>query len=259
MTVCPRRAPSAPRPGGNKFNHVCGRAAGRAARIASQDERRAQEVAARRAEVVPSPVAPVALAGGRPPGVDASVRDVIAPFVQTPFDQLGRLAESVQLVELYQQGREGGPRSHAEDTQAPAAVLPPEVRRRNRHRGRGRRRHYSSSISPASSIQEEDSVDEAAMAAPASPPVVHAPRGAPKVMQSAYERVAAVVDYNTCLLRDRRAKIGTKEARMMGRTANDMWHSFGEESDYTGKIPFKEFTWHRKFSRSRTIMRPRRG
>lgn len=82
----------------------------------------------------------------------------------------------------------------------------------------------------------------AAVAAPAKPPVVPAPRGAPKVTQSSDERFTAVVEFNTCRLRHRRAKHGTKEARKMGRTAKDMKHSPEAEFYFTGKTPLKEFT-----------------
>lgn len=91
-----------------------------------------------------------------------------------------------------------------------------------------------------------DPVDAAAVAGAANPPENPGPRGLPKVIQSADERFAAVLDFSSYRLRDKRARYGTKEARRIGLTARDMKHSFGTGSHFTGKTPLKVFTWLRK-------------
>jgi len=91
-----------------------------------------------------------------------------------------------------------------------------------------------------------DPVDAAAVAGAANPPENPGPRGLPKVIQSADERFAAVLDFSSYRLRDKRLRYGTKKAHRIGRTARDMKHSFGTGFHFTGKTPLKVFTRLRK-------------
>ncbi|GAB0498658.1 hypothetical protein MMPV_010004, partial [Pyropia vietnamensis] len=52
--------------------------------------------------------------------------------------------------------------------------------------------------------------------------------------------------YKTYRLRNRRTTYGTAQARKMGRTTQNMRHSFGGHPPFSGKEPLKIFTWLRK-------------
>lgn len=83
-------------------------------------------------------------------------------------------------------------------------------------------------------------MDAAAVAAAAKPPAVSAPGEAPKVIQSADERLTAVVEFHTYRLRDGRAMYAIKQALKMRRTAKDVKPYFGAESYFSGKTPLKD-------------------
>ncbi|GAB0493373.1 hypothetical protein MMPV_004655 [Pyropia vietnamensis] len=67
------------------------------------------------------------------------------------------------------------------------------------------------------------------------------------VIEAPDDRFAAVLDYRTYRLRNRRATYGSSQARRMGRTAKDMGHTFGATPPFTGAQPLKVFAWLRRF------------
>ncbi|OSX77720.1 hypothetical protein BU14_0136s0017, partial [Porphyra umbilicalis] len=178
-------------------------------------------------------------AGAMPASMEAVLRDYMAHSAA----QVTALSESIQEVRLQLLSPGGSADSHRAQTPEGREALPQEPPvpapraweppRRvagggHRRRGRRRRRRYSSSSnSTTSSSTDVDPVDAAAVAGAANPPENPGPRGLPKVIQSADERLAAVLDFSSYRLRDKRARYGTKEARRIGLTARDMKHSFG--------------------------------
>lgn len=109
--------------------------------------------------------------------------------------------------------------------------------RESRGSRRRRRRHYSSSSSGSSS----DSGGSSRRGRSAAPEPEY------PVLICADDRFAAVLDYRTYRLADRRSRYKPSDARRVGKMAQAMAHSFGGHPRFSGKEPLAVFTFLRKF------------